>query len=103
MARTTTARWAALALAASLGSTLLAGAAAAGSAQAAEAAAAARNPCGLYRDGDQAMYKNCTDANENVFVTRIFGPNRYHCVTPGSVRHVGPWNDVFRAYNRGTC
>ncbi|WP_327092902.1 DUF6355 family natural product biosynthesis protein [Nonomuraea sp. NBC_01738] len=69
----------------------------------ASAAPEARNPCGLYRDGDQAMYKNCTTANENIFVTRIFGENLYHCVTPGSVKHVGPWNDVFRAYNRGTC
>lgn len=97
MSRTTTARWISLALAASFGSTLLAGV------TAAEAASAARNPCGLYRDGDEAMYKNCTTDNENVFVTRIFGDNRYHCVTPGSVRHVGPWSDVFRAYNRGTC
>lgn len=99
MTRTNTARR--MVLAASIGAILLAGGTAAVPAGA--AAAAARNPCGLYRDNDQAMYKNCSQANENLFVTRIVSSNTYHCVTPGSVAHLGSWNNVFRVYHRGTC
>ncbi|GAA3465533.1 DUF6355 family natural product biosynthesis protein [Nonomuraea roseola] len=112
MSRTTTARWASLALATSIGTALLTGGTAADAVTVGAATPAtssvseqisARNPCGLYRDGEQAMYKNCTDANENIFVTRILAGNTYYCVTPGSVKHLGPWNRVFRVYNRGGC
>ncbi|MFF3442378.1 DUF6355 family natural product biosynthesis protein [Streptosporangium sp. NPDC002721] len=63
----------------------------------------AANPCGMYRDGDAAMYKNCTTVNERIFVTYFLGGNRYYCVTPGSTAYVGSWNGTFRVYNRGTC
>ncbi|MGJ6966808.1 DUF6355 family natural product biosynthesis protein [Streptosporangium sp. G11] len=63
----------------------------------------AANPCGMYRDGSAAMYKNCTTANERIFVTYLFGGNRYYCVTPGSTAYLGSWSTTFRVYNRGTC
>ncbi|MFB9682173.1 DUF6355 family natural product biosynthesis protein [Streptosporangium vulgare] len=63
----------------------------------------AANPCGMYRDGSAAMYKNCTTANERIFVTYLIGGNRYFCVTPGSASYVGSWAVTFRVYNRGTC
>ncbi|WP_329079942.1 MULTISPECIES: DUF6355 family natural product biosynthesis protein [unclassified Streptosporangium] len=63
----------------------------------------AANPCGMYRDGSAAMYKNCTTANERIFVTYFLGGNRYYCVTPGSTAYVGSWGNTFRVYNRGTC
>ncbi|QYC41632.1 hypothetical protein Nocox_20115 [Nonomuraea coxensis DSM 45129] len=100
MNRTSAARWISPALAALFGAALLASGTPAG---AATERMAARNPCNLYRDGDQAMYKNCSSANENIFVTRVLGSNTYYCVTPGSVKHLGNWNIVFRVYNRGGC
>ncbi|MEU8384550.1 DUF6355 family natural product biosynthesis protein [Streptosporangium sp. NPDC048865] len=63
----------------------------------------AANPCGTYRDGSAAMYKNCTTANERIFVTYLLGGNRYYCVTPGSTAYLGDWSLMFRVYNRGTC
>ncbi|MFI7125738.1 hypothetical protein ACIBQ1_08590 [Nonomuraea sp. NPDC050153] len=59
--------------------------------------------CGLHRDGDAAMYKNCTGAGENIFVTYLLGGNTYFCVPAGVSRYVGRWSNVFRAYNRGGC
>ncbi|MFI6738820.1 DUF6355 family natural product biosynthesis protein [Nonomuraea sp. NPDC050451] len=59
--------------------------------------------CGLYRDGDAAMYKNCTGAGENIFVTYLLGGNTYFCVAPGESKYVGRWSNVFRVYNRGGC
>ncbi|MFI7638523.1 hypothetical protein [Nonomuraea sp. NPDC049400] len=59
--------------------------------------------CGLYRDGDAAMYKNCSGAGENIFVTYLLGGNTYFCVGAGEARYVGRWSNVFRAYNRGGC
>ncbi|MFG6198558.1 hypothetical protein [Nonomuraea sp. JJY05] len=59
--------------------------------------------CGLYRDGDAAMYKNCTGAGENIFVTYLLGGNTYFCVPAGETRYVGRWSNVFRVYNRGGC
>lgn len=64
---------------------------------------AAANPCGMYRDGGAAMYKNCTAANERIFVTYLLGGNQYYCVTPGSTAYLGSWAGTFRVYNRGTC
>ncbi|MEV4015541.1 DUF6355 family natural product biosynthesis protein [Nonomuraea angiospora] len=59
--------------------------------------------CGLYRDGDAAMYKNCSGAGENIFVTYLLGGNTYFCVAPGESKYVGRWSNVFRVYNRGGC
>ncbi|MFG1945952.1 hypothetical protein [Nonomuraea sp. NPDC048826] len=59
--------------------------------------------CGLYRDGDAAMYKNCAGANQNIFVTYWVGGNTYFCVPAGAARYVGQWRFVFRAYERGGC
>ncbi|MFI7232370.1 hypothetical protein ACIBO5_55060 [Nonomuraea angiospora] len=59
--------------------------------------------CGMYRDGDATMYKNCTGAGENIFVTYLLGGNTYFCVPAGESRYVGRWSNVFRVYNRGGC
>ncbi|MEV0203172.1 DUF6355 family natural product biosynthesis protein [Nonomuraea sp. NPDC050691] len=64
---------------------------------------AAAAECGLYRDGDAAMYRNCGGGNERILVTYILSPSEYFCVTPGESRYVGRWNFTFRAYVRGTC
>lgn len=60
-------------------------------------------PCGMYRDGANAMYKNCTSINERIFVTYLVGGNQYFCVAPGEAKRVGSWAFTFRVYNRGTC
>ena len=63
----------------------------------------AARACGLYRDGDAAIYRNCTGAGENIFVTYLLGGNTYFCVPAGEAKSVGNWNLVFRVYNRGGC
>ncbi|MEU8246105.1 DUF6355 family natural product biosynthesis protein [Nonomuraea sp. NPDC048916] len=68
-----------------------------------KAAPATAVACGLYRDEDAALYKNCTGGGENIFVTYIWSPNTYYCVPAGETKHLGRWSNVFRVYNRGAC
>ncbi|MEV0592394.1 DUF6355 family natural product biosynthesis protein [Nonomuraea cavernae] len=72
-------------------------------AQAAQAAPMTAAACGLYRDEDAALYKNCTGGGENIFVTYIWSTNTYYCVPAGETKHLGRWSNVFRVYNRGGC
>ncbi|MCA2187085.1 DUF6355 family natural product biosynthesis protein [Nonomuraea cavernae] len=70
---------------------------------AAKEAATSAVACGLYRDEDAALYKNCTGGGENIFVTYIWSANTYYCVPAGETKHLGRWSNVFRVYNRGGC
>ncbi|MGW0801568.1 hypothetical protein [Nonomuraea sp. NPDC002799] len=61
-------------------------------------------PCGgPHNHQGRALYHNCSDARENIFVTYLLGGNTYFCVAPGETKDVGNWSNVFRVYNRGGC
>lgn len=92
-----------LAAVAAVGATLLAAAPAAATSSAVQERARMASPCGLYRDGNAAMYKNCTAANQNIYVTYWIGGNTHYCVPAGGTRYVGQWNFVFRTYEQGGC
>jgi hypothetical protein len=72
------------------------------SAQAAGESASAM-ACGLHQAGSDALYTNCSAANEWIFVTYLLGGNTYFCVAPNETKRVGNWSNVFRVYNRGGC
>ncbi|MFB9964447.1 hypothetical protein [Sinosporangium siamense] len=87
-----------------LGAALLSGGtpAAAEAAQTPPAALACAH--GLFRDGNVAQYRNCTNVGERLFVTYLLpGMNEYVCVPAHETRYLGRWAIVFRVYNRGNC